>query len=419
MKKVIIFLLIGILAFGAVACSQSIKTTTSQIITSDASKTDTENLVYGNNTFALELYQSLKGSEGNLFYSPFSISSALAMTYAGARGETADQMEATLHFLLPQSQLHTAFKNISDTITNRVYESDGAEIEGFMLRNVNALWGLQGYPFLDSFLNTLTENYGSELTTLDFINEPEESRIIINDWVSERTENRINNLLQQGAITPFTRLVLTNAIYFKAGWLYEFYEGNTIDGTFNLIDDKTVSVPMMKQTETFKYGKGTDYQAIELMYRGQATSMVIILPANGHFESFQDNLDYPILEGIIKNMEHEKVNLTLPKFEFSADFELGKTLEEMGMPLAFTEQADFTGMADTYEPLFISKVIHKAFVAVDEKGTEAAAATAAIIVVTAPAKPVDMNIDRPFIFLIRDMETDAIMFIGRVMNPLE
>ncbi len=420
MKKVFILILVGVIVLNIIGCAQTslVQSSRDRITSPEVNKTDLENLSDGNNTFALDLYQALKDSKDNLFYSPYSISSALAMTYAGARGETEKQIADTLHFTLPQDKLHSAFNSVSLALTSRGQETEVQDKKGFILKNTNALWGQKGYKFLPSFLDVLAENYGAGLKTLDFLHATEESRLTINNWVSEQTEKRIQDLLPQGSIMPQTRLVLTNAVYFKANWFYQFDGKNTGDGQFNLLSDSKITVPMMKQTEHFNYTDGIGYQAIELPYRGQKLSMVILLPNQGRFAAFEDSLKYSQLQKIIGNLESKRVALTMPKFNFTSDFKLGQTLAAMGMPIAFSGDADFSGMTEG-EELWISDVIHKAFVAVDENGTEAAAATAVMMVGAAPGGPVEFTMDRPFIFLIRDIETNTILFIGRVLNPLE
>jgi len=380
---------------------------------------DPEALVDGNSEFAFDLYQALKDTDGNIFYSPYSISLALAMTYAGARGETKTQMADTLGFTLPQQRLHSEMHNLDAELASRGEGAEGKDGEGFRLNIVNALWGQKDFEFLQEFLDTLDENYGAAPREVDFIEEPEQARITINDWVSEQTEERIEDLIPPGVINALTRLILTNAIYFNAAWMNRFAEADTSDGPFYLIDGGTVTVPMMKQTEPFRYASGNGYQAIELPYDGNELSMVVLLPEEGRFEKFQSSLDAQVLGEILSKMERKEVHLTMPKFEFESEFSLKKTLSEMGMPVAFSDRADFSGMTGIRN-LKIAEVIHKAFVAVDEDGTEAAAATAVIIELTAaPMEPVEMTIDHPFIFLIRDIETESILFIGRVMNPAD
>jgi len=397
--------------------SEVLKSDKERITSPDVSTNEQTLLVEGNSAFAFELYQALKGEEGNLFYSPYSISVALAMTYAGARNETAEQMADTLQFMLEQDRLHPAFNWLDAELAKRGEGAAGKDEEGFSLNIVNAIWGQKDYTFLSDFLDVLAENYGAGLRILDFINETEQSRLAINKWVSDQTEGRIEDLIPQGAIDALTRLVLTNAIYFNAAWEYPFNGNMTADGPFHLLDGGQVSVPMMKQTETFGYTEGEGYQAVELQYDGNELSMVILLPEAGNFDSFEEGLQAQQVDDIISGLQDTRVTLTMPQFEFDSEFSLKDTLPEMGMPIAFSDEADFSGMTGNRE-LFISDVIHKAFVAVDEAGTEAAAATAVIMKLTAvPEPPVEVTIDRPFIFLIRDIETGAILFVGRVLNP--
>jgi serpin B len=384
----------------------------------DGSLSEQALLVEGNSAFAFELYQALKGEEGNLFYSPYSISLALAMTYAGARNETAEQMADTLHFLLEQDRLHPAFNWLDAELASRDEGAAGKDGEGFRLNIVNAIWGQKDYEFLPDFLDVLAKNYGTGLRILDFITETEKSRLTINDWVSNQTEGRIEDLIPPGAIDALTRFVLTNAIYFNAAWAYPFDEDITADGPFYLLDGGQVIVPMMKQTESFGYTEGKGYQAVELLYDGGELSMVILLPEAGNFEAFEEGLQSQQVDAIINDLQDTRVTLTMPQFEFDSEFRLNDTLAEMGMRDAFSPgDADFSGMTGNRE-LYISDVIHKAFVAVDEAGTEAAAATAVIMKrVAVPKPPVEVTLDHPFIFLIRDIETGAILFVGRVMNP--
>jgi serpin B len=374
-------------------------------------------LVEENSAFAFDLYQLLRQDTNNVFFSPYSISQALAMTYSSARGETEKQMSDTLHFVLSQDRLHPAFNGLDIELSKRGEGAQGKDEEGFRLNIVNAIWGQEDYRFLSEFLDVLAENYGAGLRVLDFVNAPEESRITINDWVSEQTEGRIEDLIPEGAIDALTRLVLTNAIYFNAAWQFPFNEDATTDGPFYLLDGGEVIVPMMTQTESFGYTKGDDYQAVELPYDGQELSMIILLPSDGQFENFESSMVYQRVTEIISSLAGQQVNLTIPKFEFESEFSLKKALTTMGMPVAFSADADFSGMTGNRD-LAIDDILHKAFVSVDEAGTEAAAATAVIMTLTAvPAPPVVVTVDRPFIFLIRDIETGTILFIGRVVNP--
>jgi len=383
----------------------------------DVAPSDLAALVQGNSAFAFDLYQKLKDREGSLFYSPHSISLALAMTYAGARGETERQMADTLHFTLPQERLHPAFNGLSWELARRGEGARGKEGKGFRLNIVNAIWGQEGYRFLPGFLDTLAENYGAGLRVLDFAGAPEEARRTINDRVSEETEGRIKDLIPQGVINALTRLILTNAIYFNAAWLHPFDEQQTKEGPFHLLEGGEVTVPMMRQVETFPYTEDEGYQAVELPYDGEELSMVILLPAEGQFGPFEDALSAERAAAILEGLERKRVALTMPKFTFESGFNLKQTLAAMGMPAAFSSGADFSGMTGSRE-LYIGEVIHKSFVSVDEAGTEAAAATAVVMkLLAAPVAPTEVIVDRPFIFLIRDIQTGAILFVGRILNP--
>jgi len=336
------------------------------------------------------------------------------MTYAGARGETEQQMGDTLHYTLPQDRLHPAFNGLDLELAGR---AEGAEGQGggFKLNIANAIWGQTGYSFLPEFLDILAENYGAGLRVLDFVKAPDDSRVTINDWVSDETEDKIRDLLPEGSMTPATVLVLTNAIYFNAAWSHPFEEELTHDGPFYLLDGGQVIVPMMTQTKYFGYAEGAGYQAVELPYEGGKLSMVILLPDAGWFEEFTTELDAERAASMLKDIGAQDVHLTMPKFTYESQFRLKETLAAMGMPAAFST-ADFSGMDGTRE-LFIGDVIHKAYVSVDEAGTEAAAATAVVMPTGAPAPPREVTVDRPFVFMIRDIETEAILFLGHVVNP--
>jgi len=410
--------LLGVAACAQPAAGELVRSEKQRVTSPDVSEADLATLVDGNSVFALELYQQLGQEDGNLFYSPYSISLALAMTYAGARGETGQQMADALHFILSQDRLHPALNSLDLELSQRGEGAKGKDGEGFRLNIVNAIWGQKDYHFLPTFLDLLAENYGAGLRTLDFANAPEESRITINNWVSDQTENRIEDLIPRGLIDALTRLVLTNAIYFNAAWQHPFNEDVTEDGPFYLLDGGQVTVPMMRQTESFGYAQGDGYQVVELPYDGRELSMVILLPQPGQFERFEGSLDAQWVNAIVEELEPGRVALTMPRFEFESAFSLNEILAAMGMPVAFSGGADFSGMTGNTD-LFISHVVHKAFVCVDEAGTEAAAATAVVMKLTAApgTPPVQVTVDRPFVFLIRDIETGTILFVGRIVDP--
>jgi len=404
---------------GGRAPGMAIASEKERISSPDVSDADLSALVEGNSAFAFDLYRFLVEEAGtdNLFYSPYSISLALAMTYAGAQGETEEQMAEALRFALSQEQLHRAFNGLDQELARRGEEAEGKDKEGFRLNIANAIWGQKDYEFLEAFLDVLAENYGAGLRVLDFVGAPEESRVTINDWVSEETEGKIENLIPQGGIDSLTRLVLTNAIYFNAAWAHPFDEEATTERPFTLLDGREISTPMMRQDESFGYAEGEDYQAVELPYDGGEMSMVIVLPNEGDFRAFEGSLDAAQVQAAIEQLDSRPVILTMPKFEFDARFGLKEALVALGMPQAFSDAADFSGMTGDND-LFISDVLHKAFVSVDEEGTEAAAATAVVMKLAAVAdEPVEVTLDRPFLFLIRDIQTGAVLFVGRVVDP--
>ena len=387
---------------------------------------DLDELVRGNNAFAFDLYRVLSGGQGNLFYSPFSVSQALAMTSAGARGETLRQMEATLQYRLPQSSLHPVFNVLDRTLASRGQEPGGTPNDAgeagqyFRLKIANAIWGQHGYQFLPEFLDVLAENYGAGMRAVDFAGAPDEARVRINDWVAEETAGKVEGLLPPGTIERSTRLVLTNAIYFNASWLWQFNPRDTEVRPFHLAGGGTVRVPMMTETtkEFYGYSRGDGYQVVDVPYSWGELSMTILLPDEGKLGEFEDSLDSEMLGRIVDDIEIDYVTLTMPLFEFESEFSLGDTLAGMGMPDAFDDRAaDFSGMTGSRD-LWISRVVHKAFVSVDEEGTEAAAATSVVMLDSGPVKePIAVTVDRPFIFLIRDTGTGTVLFLGRVSNP--
>jgi serpin B len=426
MKRMPLLALAAIVLLSVIGCGGGVgigiaQSDNERVTSPDVAASDLTTLVDGNTAFAFDLYQRLSGGDGNLFYSPYSISVALAMTYAGARGDTEEQMADTLHYVLPQSRLHPAFNALDLELASRGEGAEGKDEKGFRLNIVNAIWGQEDYQFLAQFLDVLAENYGAGLRLLDFIDEPEKSRITINGWVSDETEGRIEDLIPPGVIDALTRLVLTNAIYFNASWLNPFNEDDTEDGTFHLLDGSDVTVPMMRQTESFGYAKGEGYQAVELPYDGGELSMVILFPdpvsSVVSFDMFEGSLDTDVVNTILNSLAYRQVALAMPKFEFESEFSLVDTLAAMGMPVAFSAAADFSGMTGTRD-LTIAEILHTAFVSVDEAGTEAAAATAVVMKETAMPEPIiEVTINSPFIFLIRDIETGTILFVGRVLNP--
>mgnify|MGYP005845231655 FL=1 len=390
-----------------------------RVSTPEVPARDLEELAAGNSAFAFDLYGALRAQDGNLFYSPYSVSLALALAYAGARGDTEQQMAKTLHYTLPQERLHPAFNALDQQLANRGSGAKGQDGKGFRLKIANSLWGQTGYQFLPQYLETLASNYGAGLRLTDFVQAPEPARLTINDWVKGQTEGKIPDLLPQGVIDHLTRLVLVNAVYFNAAWQHPFEKANTHTGPFTLLDGSHVEVPMMSQTENLAYTRGEGYQAVELPYDGGDLSMVIMLPESGTFQQFESSLTGERVKEIMQDLRSTRVALTLPKFTYQSSFGLAGTLSAMGMSDAMNpERADFSGISGNRD-LYIKDVIHRAVVTVDEQGTEAAAATAVIIgIVSAPTEqPVLLTVDRPFVFLIRDVQSGTVLFVGRVVNP--
>ena len=389
----------------------------------DVPESDRGALANGNNAFAFDLYRALRDrEEGNLFMSPYSISVALAMTWAGARGETETEMAETLGFTLPQDQLHRAFNHLDLELAARgegpVAEDpdDADNDERFRLSVVNSLWGQVDYRFLDPFLDVLAVNYGAGLRLVDFVNETEAARVSINAWVATQTEDRIQDLIPDGVLSTLTRLVLVNAVYFSASWAHVFAEELTHDDTFHGPDGDVI-VPMMVQVEEFNYLDGEGFQAVELPYEGQELSMVVFLPDAGELDAFEQGLTAERAGEIIDQLAMTDISLAMPRWSLGAPpFMLKEILTELGMPLAFSpNQADFSGM-DGRQYLYIANVVHKAFISVDETGTEASAATA-VVMSGRGMPPMQVAIDRPFIYLIRDIKTQTTLFLGRVVDP--
>jgi serpin B len=382
----------------------------------DLDATRVESFGSDNRAFAFDLYQELSDPDKNLFFSPYSISVALAMTYAGAENTTEAEMRTALHFSLPEPDLHAAFDATSRAIQGRAQELRTSSTgDGFELGIVNQAWGQRGYPFLDGYLDILGAYYGAGLMGVDFA-DSEPVRQTINDWVSEQTNDRVQDLLPEGSITADVRLVLTNAIYFQASWLSKFDPAQTTSGTFHAPSgDRTVS--MMHQSVEASYAEGANYQALELPYVSDAVRMLLILPAEAAFSDVAGQLSDTFFQQVRTDLGTYAVTITLPRFEFESENPLKQPLSALGMPSAFARGADFSGIAGGTEPLWIFEVYHNAFVAVDEQGTEAAAATAVVMGNDAIPPRAETTFDRPFIFAIFDQPTGQILFLGQLADP--
>jgi len=373
------------------------------------------------NRFALALYARLRAEPGNFFFSPESISTALAMTATGARGQTLDQMATTLG-LRPDQPIRPDWIARAFGAALAPLRADGPS-SGYELSVANSLWGQRAYGFLPDYLAVLKTSFGAGLQEVDFAADAEGARRTINAWAEKETREKIKDLIPPGVLDPQTRLVLANAIYFKGEWVHKFKPIWTADIDFSVSADKKVTAPIMNQTARFQYADAGDFQALALPYRGDRLAMMVLLPKKKDgLAEFEQALSVERLAECLVRMQWKEVRVWLPRLNTTRAFMLSKTLAAMGMPLAFRSgQADFSGANGGKEPLWIAEVIHKAFVDVNEEGTEAAAATA---VVKPGAKieteePITFRADHPFAFLIRDMKTGAILFMGRVVNPVE
>ncbi len=379
-----------------------------------APQSEVKTLVQGNSSFTIDLYQKLRASEGNLFLSPYSISTALAMTYGGARGNTEKEMAKTLRFSLNQERLHPAFADLESRL-NKVQEAGNVK-----LSVANSLWPQRDYEFLPKYLSLIKKNYGVSITPVDYKVATETARTMINRWVEEKTQDKIKDLIPPGLLNTLTRLVLTNAIYFKGNWESKFDPVLTKDAPFFLSSGKSVQTPLMYQTKEFKYGEFESLQILEMPYVGKELSILVLLPKEiGGLKALEGSLSLEKLMQWRTNLYERKVLVIIPKFKMTSTFELGGTLQSMGMVDAFSfTNANFAGMDGRTNWLYISAVLHKAFVDVNEEGTEAAAATAVTIKAMGlpPPRPT-FCADHPFVFMIQDNQTGSILFIGRMTDP--
>ena len=371
-----------------------------------------KNVVDANNQFSLELYSNIKDKEeGNIFFSPYSISTALAMTYEGARGQTADEIQSVFHFPEDSNVRRPNFA----AVYNQLNKGDAK----YKLNTANALWVQQDFQLLDDYTNTVETHYGGKATNVDFVGTTEQARQTINNWVEDETNNKIKNLFPQGSLTPLSRLVLTNTIYFKGTWVEQFDKSDTRDEDFRVSSDQTVKVPMMRRTDKdakFNYTETEDLQILEMLYEGEDLSMLVLLPKNDDIKLLEESLTLEKLSDWKNQLRKQRVNVFMPKFTFDTKYFLNENLKEMGMPLAFLESADFSGIDGT-KSLFIQIVVHQAFVDVNEEGTEAAAATGVGIGITSVPQIKIFRADHPFIFIIQERGTGNILFLGRVVNP--
>lgn len=371
-------------------------------------------LVQDNSAFAMGLYQKLRTSDGNMFFSPYSISTALAMTYAGARGNTEKEMAKVLRFSLDQENLHSAFAQVESRL-NKLQKTGNIK-----LSVANSLWPQQDYKFLDEYLSLAKKHYGVSITPLDYKRACEAARKMINKWVEDKTQNKIKDLIQPGILNALTRLVLVNAIYFKGNWESQFKADKTKVAPFHISSKKSVQAPMMTQKQKFRYADLGSFKMLKLPYVGNEMSMIVLLPKETDgLKQLEADLSVENLKRWKSRLSKRDVLVFLPKFKMTSMFRLDKTLASMGMVDAFNvSKANFAGMDGRPDWLYIGAVLHKAFVDVNEEGTEAAAATAVVMTMTAmPAPPPTFRADHPFVFLIHENRTGSILFMGRVTDP--
>ncbi|MFH1209693.1 MAG: serpin family protein [archaeon] len=376
-------------------------------------------IVDANNQFAIDLYSRYKSKDENIFFSPYSISSALTMTYEGAKGNTAQEMQQVLHLTSDKNAIRSSFAEI--------YNNLNKEDKPYKLSTANALWAQEDYPFIEDYFNTINEYYGGGVTNLDFKTDTEESRQTINNWVEDNTNGKIKDIIPKGILSDMTRLVLTNAVYFKANWSDQFDVEITRDGIFRLNSGQNKEVEMMHKTSYFNYGETDNLQILEMPYLGDELSMLIILPKENNIGEIENIFTINNLKDWKDNMKNEEVVVALPKFKFETKYFMAEDLKEMGMPTAFKyPDADFTGMSPptVMSPngeLYIDEVIHQTFVEVAEYGTEAAAATVVEMKSGSsgppPEPPKVFNADHPFIFIIQEKSTGNMLFVGRVIDP--
>lgn len=376
-------------------------------------ESDVKSVVEANNQFCFKLYHNLREKElGNIFFSPFSITMAMAIVFEGARGWVAEEMVDVFKFPVEPEIRRRSFRTL--------YQSLNKEDAKCKLNLANALWIQKDYPILSDYLKAIKEYYSGNATNVDFINATERARQMINAWVEEKTNNRIKNLFPPGSLNSNSRLVVTNAIYFKGNWQKQFDKKLTIEEDFYVSETKIIKVPMMRRTDPeaiFNYADTDLLQILEIPYEGNDLSMIILLPKDRSVSDLENKLNKDNLEEWKKQLSKQRVNVYIPRFTFEIRYELTTNLSELGMPNAFAPHCDLSGIDGT-KNLYIQSVIHKAFVEVNEEGTEAAAATGVAVGITAvrPQIPV-FRADHPFAFLIQERSTGNILFIGRIVEP--
>lgn len=368
------------------------------------------NIVQANQQFALDFYKQISANEkGNIFFSPISLSAAMSMAFAGAKGETQNQISSVFHFPSNRKKFHAQQGELLKQINPKN--------DSIQLNIVNTLWAEKTYPFKKAYNKLIKQSYSASIQPVDFINKYEDGRLLINDDIFKSTSEKIKDLLPAGSVNPLTKLVLTNAIYFKANWKTKFVRNKSIDAIFYITPQEKVKCSMMSVKGSFRYTEDANAQAVELPYSGGNYSIVVILPtANQTIEEYSKGLSFSSLDNLLKGLLKQEVNVSIPKFKLSSGYQLKQVLSDMGMPLPFTDKADFSGMTSKND-LKITDVFHKAFIEVNEEGTEASAATAVVIGLKSAGNEKYFIANRPFLFLIKDNSSGSILFMGRMVNP--
>ncbi len=409
----LITIILTSMTISCISSSASVKNR-STLDDTGATKEGVNAVVNANNQLAFELYSQFneESKDSNIFFSPYSISIALTMTYEGAKGQTAKEMQSVLH--IPEDA------NVRRPNFARIFNEINKKEKKYKLSTANALWAQKDYSFLKEYTNNVEKYYGGKVTNLDFTRESEKSRQIINKWVEDQTNNKIKDLIPKGVLNAYTRLVLTNAIYFKGTWVKQFDEKETREDNFRMSSGNTVKVSMMRligDGVKFNYAETDEIQILEMPYHGEDLSMLIILPRENDLANIEKSITLERLSKWKNMLNEQRVDIFIPRFKFETKYFMAKALSNMGMPTAFGSTADFSGMDGTRD-LFIQNVIHQAFVEVNEEGTEAAAATGVVMGLTSvgPRIPI-FKADHPFIFIIQERETGNILFLGRVSDP--
>jgi serpin B len=376
-------------------------------------------LARDNAAFGMSLYSQISKNPGNVFFSPYSISEAFALLYAGAKGETATEMERALHITLKSDNLHVAYQDMLKGFDEFVaYKRNPKDENKVRIDIANGLWAQKGFPLRDDFVGTVRNYHRAEPATLDFAGAPEQSCTTINNWISDRTIGMIKDIVTPGSVNASTKLVLANTIYFEAKWSSPFLSMATKEGEFHTLNNSTVTVPMMVERTPYGYTEDSAWQAAELSYRDIPMAMLVILPRPRKFAEVERMLNAEFLASLDNSLQYESLLLTIPKFKFtSPSITLKETLSTLGLKTVFTEKADLSGISTS--PLSLADALHKASVVVDEEGTIAAATTVLLMRGSGPSpkKPIEFTADRPFIFLIRDLKSRAVLFMGRVVDP--